>query len=240
MRCVAQRHQRRNKRNRIVAERVNKENTQNLHSPVATTETKEYEPNQSELNLLQKLQDTKEGQDRAIKEWTGLNTGQVSQITKLIRSLQQARDTITRRDRENEELRTQMVQYRDECKEYQLKIEELEKEVKQLKLERLDTTKYMEWNRTQILFWICNLESGRYSKYEEVLEQALEEAEVEGDDLPTVNELDVKNWGIKKLKDQKGLIRQIEQLVDSNDLVTVRPGAAYQHAPSEVVSTAFV
>ena len=96
----------------------------------------------------------------------------------------------------------------------------------------------MEWNRTQILFWICYLENGRYSKYKAVLEQALEEAEVEGDDLPTVNETDMKNWGIKKLKDQKGLIRQIQLLVAPDQLVS--PVAAYQHALSEGASTALI
>lgn len=58
---------------------------------------------------LKKLRDINEGQGRAIKEWRELNAGQISRITQLNESLQQARDTIARRDRENEELKTQMV-----------------------------------------------------------------------------------------------------------------------------------
>ena len=211
-----------------------------LAEQVATMKSDSKEKEIELKSLRERIESTRSEQQKTEQRMGQQLKDKDQDIEALKGTLQQASDTITQRERENEEFRTQMVQYQEECKEYQLKIEKLNQEVKELKLETLDTTKYVEWDCGQILLWICSVDNKRYSRYEAKLQHALEEAEVEGDDLPQVNETDLKNWGIQKFKDQKGLIRQIQQLVRPKDVAKIPNAESYQPAPSEGGSTAFI
>merc|ERR1712039_595428 len=91
-------------------------------------------------------------------------------------------------------LRNENGAYQDQQKEDKMKIAELEKKVKKLEFETLDLSNYMEWNGNQILFWIMSLDDGRFEKYKDVLQSALSENDLIGEDLSDINALVLKAW----------------------------------------------
>ena len=110
-------------------------------------------------------------------------------------------------------MQQQLSRYAEEEKEREMELQELRKEVKRLKLQHLDTTKYAEWGPEEIVSWILSLDGGRYMKYEEALRRNLKEEEVDGSMLDKVNSADLKGWGIVKFADKKHLEEQIGNLV---------------------------
>ena len=106
--------------------------------------------------------------------------------------------------------------HKEEQKEAQTKIAELEKRVRELAVKALMPSEFMQWNQSQIHLWIMSLEQGRFKKYESDLMNALTRDEVIGEDLLDVTPLVLKAWGIKDRKDRKGLNDQIQRLVQQN------------------------
>merc|ERR1711997_1423351 len=103
----------------------------------------------------------------------------------------------------------------EEQKEAEMKISELQDKVTKLNVNIIgkDPSSFMQWNNDHILEWICSIENGRFVKYKQTLRISLYEAEIVGEDLLTINQLDIKGWGIKNYKDQKGLCEHIQRLV---------------------------
>ena len=110
-------------------------------------------------------------------------------------------------------LRKKVALYEMEQKESQIRIKELEQEVKELKLRLLDPSRFEEWDSECVLRWIMNLENGRFKTYEKVLRHSFEEEKVRGSHLGDVDATDVKGWGVKPFDDKKALTRYIQQLV---------------------------
>ena len=106
--------------------------------------------------------------------------------------------------------------YLEEQKEARTKIAELEDKMKRMTMNNIDESEYMQWNWSAILLWVCSLEHGRFKKYENELKTALSTAEMMGDDLVHVNQMDLTEWGIKIFKDKKGLMGHIQKLLDQN------------------------
>ena len=114
---------------------------------------------------------------------------------------------------EIQRLRSDVAVYQEEQKESEMRISELENEVKELKLMALDPSQFMEWDGESVLHWIMSLEDGRFKPYENVIRQSLIEEQVRGSHLSDVNEVDVKGWGVKPFDDKKALARHIQNLV---------------------------
>ena len=83
---------------------------------------------------------------------------------------------------ENLSLREQLLKVKDEEKEREEEVEELRKEVKLLKMQHLDESKYLQWGPDEITAWVINLDPKRLGKYEKKLEKALFEEEAVSDD----------------------------------------------------------
>eukprot|EP01084_Bolivina_argentea_P140467 246923_1 len=120
--------------------------------------------------------------------------------------------TVIARDNEIENLKNQINCLQHEKKEMELEINALKK--KNMTRTRPDNINWIKWNENDILMWIMSLENGRFKKYESILLSALKEQEVMGDDLKYVNENDIFNWGIKKIKDKKVLYSKIKWLTE--------------------------
>eukprot|EP01084_Bolivina_argentea_P251764 422400_1 len=103
-------------------------------------------------------------------------------------------------------------------KENTMLINDLKKEIKDLKSKKLDCSKYLEWKTEEILQWILTLENGRYVKYENVLCESLKDEGVKGVHLPKVDSSDVKRWGIKQFDDIKNFTESIQQLTEKYQL----------------------
>ena len=110
-----------------------------------------------------------------------------------------------------------------------MELERLRAEVKRLKLQCLDPSKYEEWGPDEICEWILGLGDGRLVKYEKVLRESLKEEEADGSLLGALDGGDLKGWGIIKLSDRKWLQNEIAVLVGNH------PSAAAP-APSAVAS----
>ena len=128
-------------------------------------------------------------------------------------------------------LRDQAVEHQEEQKEAQRKMAELTEKVKDLELKTMDVSKFMDWNWEQIHFWIMSVEGGRFKKYEALLRGILSEADLEGEDLQSVNPFTLKTWGIKDRKDRMALSGHIQELVQQNG-----PDVSDQIAPKENVN----
>lgn len=75
-----------------------------------------------------------------------------------------------------------------------------------------------KWNADNIVDWICNLENGRFRKYEEILRKELNDGDATGSILP---HLDVSDWRksfcIKNWKDAVDLNKYKDILVTNNN-----------------------
>ena len=79
-----------------------------------------------------------------------------------------------------------------------MELSALKEEVKRLKLQNLDESKYVEWGPEEVSEWILNLDVERMRKYEEVVKRNLMEDEVDGSLLSQVDGADLRSWGIGK------------------------------------------
>ena len=95
-------------------------------------------------------------------------------------------------------------------------IDRLGTEVKRLKLQQLDGSKYIQWRPDEIAAWIVDLDPNRMNKYETILGKGLVENEVKGALLAEVDGGDLKEWGIDDRKDRKYVMAEIERLVANN------------------------
>jgi len=147
---------------------------------------------------------------------------------------------------DNQQLRDQMAVHEEEEKEAQIKISELEDEIKGLKMRTLNTANFRKWDHHEILFWIMTLNGGMFMKYEAVLTEALSKVGMKGENLVQVAQAPfmIGYWGMDNKKDEEVLIRHIQELVQQN-----QPGhhgaamMAAAAAPKEdegAVPTAFV
>ena len=105
----------------------------------------------------------------------------------------------------------------DEQKELQIRNNNLEQELKEIKLKSIDINNWKDWNYKQIIIWIMSLDKGRFKKYEKILLSSLEEEEMNGSGLTRVDTADVKGWGIKNFHDKKDLVKYVHDLVNGNN-----------------------
>eukprot|EP01084_Bolivina_argentea_P155061 270257_1 len=84
----------------------------------------------------------------------------------------------------------------NEKKDYEMKIIQLTKQVKQLKIKRFDANNVAEWDSNDVINWILSLENGIFMKYEKKIKQEIIEGQVIGEDLVTMNIEDIKALGI--------------------------------------------
>ena len=101
--------------------------------------------------------------------------------------------------KKNESLTQRILLLEEEEKEKEMRIQQLQSENKQLKLQTLDESKYSQWNWEQISMWIINLDIARMKKYEEVIKRNLKNDEADGSLLSEVDGGDLRVWGIEKL-----------------------------------------
>ena len=105
----------------------------------------------------------------------------------------------------------------DEQKESQQLIQSLKAENQSLKSKLIDPSRYKEWGTQDIITWILSLENGRYTKYKSKLEQSLNEEQVKGIHLESVDAIDVKGWGVVEFGDKKSLMKEIKALMKQNN-----------------------
>ena len=95
-----------------------------------------------------------------------------------------------------------------------MKINDLSEENKKLKLDNLDVSKYKEWSRDELIYWIISIDKEVYGQYEQILKTSLTEEEVRGDCIDDIDVSDIKRWGIKNFKHSKNLMKQIKLLIE--------------------------
>merc|ERR1712154_135933 len=159
----------------------------------------------------------KEQIQKAVIRISELEEVNLKQRQKII-SLQNANETLkNERDamkQQNKALNDEIGDLMGEQKEKDLELKRLQKEIKELKISQIDPSKYLEWGHDEITAFICDLEGGRYRKYENVLNDALKEEGVEGAHLKEVDSADIKRWGIKSFQDIKDLTKSIQKMVN--------------------------
>ena len=104
----------------------------------------------------------------------------------------------------------------EEKKENQMVINELEAEIKRLKLSSLKTNEYTQWSLDEVVHWMISVDPSMYQKYKDVLVQKMSEEEVNGECLEQVDIKDIKRWGIKNFMHSKKLLKAINDLIQSN------------------------
>ena len=139
---------------------------------------------------------------------------------------------------EKKSLMEKLSKMKDDEKEMDKTVQKLREEVKRLRLQQLDETKFIQWGHDQILAWIINLDPNRLRKYEEVLTKGLVENEVNGAVLEEMDGADLKEWGIVDRKDRKYVRIEIEKLVASNGVKRNAENLMMEGA--NAASTAFV
>ena len=101
--------------------------------------------------------------------------------------------------KKNESLTQRILLLEEEQKEKEMRIQELQTENKQLKLQTLDERKYPQWNWEEIAMWIVNLDIDRMGKYNDVIRRNLRNDEVDGSLLSEVDGGDLRVWGIENM-----------------------------------------
>ena len=72
---------------------------------------------------------------------------------------------------------------------------------------------YLNWNHQDIYEWIMSLRNGLFIGYQDQLQQALNEENVRGSHLNTIDKSDIKGWGIVDYEHRQTLFDEIKQLV---------------------------
>jgi len=136
--------------------------------------------------------------------------------------------------RRNQSMQQRLVQHEEERKESEMEVAALKAEIKRLKLQSLDTSKFEEWGHDEIAEWILGLGDGKLAQYADELRERLKEEQMEGSGLKDVDAGDLKLWGFTKFADRKYVQRQIEELVNNQAAVTAIPLKANEgaHAPT--------
>eukprot|EP01083_Nonionella_stella_P050277 133770_1 len=105
----------------------------------------------------------------------------------------------------------------NEKKEMEMRMDEMNKQIKDLKAKSLDFNNYKEWNAEEVFLWIMSLDDGKYKQYHDSLRNELEIQKITGKDLSDMDVNDLKGLGIVEYQHKKSLIKSIQQLVDRNN-----------------------
>ena len=98
-----------------------------------------------------------------------------------------------------------------ECMEIESELEAVRAEL--MTAQKLDTSRYHLWNSDEAVDWICSIENGRFTKYQEKLLRAFTEEGVCGEDLDKITQSALRDWGVKNFKDRVALHEHIQELV---------------------------
>ena len=71
----------------------------------------------------------------------------------------------------------------------------------------------MEWSSDEFVDWICNLEQGKYSKYEEQLRTVFSQQSISGEAIPHIEKNEWKDWGVTNYMDRTKLHQHVRNLV---------------------------
>jgi len=74
-----------------------------------------------------------------------------------------------------------------------------------------------EWQWMDVLQWILSLDGGQFAAYQEDLERALREEQVNGGMLHEVNDSTVSRWGVDDFIDRHDLLTQIRTLLERTE-----------------------
>eukprot|EP01083_Nonionella_stella_P249183 861916_1 len=116
-----------------------------------------------------------------------------------------------------QQLRQQNNVLNDECKEAKLELFEVKRELNELKKKNIDLSKFREWTSDEFVDWICSLEQGKYSKYEEKLRVVFIEEAISGEAIPHIEKNDWKAFGITVFMDRTNLHKHVQGLVNYNE-----------------------
>jgi len=206
-----------------LAKAANCYNGQNVYCDLCNREI----PQNENAHHCPNLKNQAHGGGYDLCEYCGDNRSVAERVTAVLRQhLEGYRKAHSQQKQQIARLQQMNDSLVEEQKENQIKIQQLEKEVAELKMNNIDTSKYMEWDWEEVLIWILSLENGRYKKYEAVLRKSLAEEGMKGQYLSNVDVADVKGWGIMNFLDKKSLAKHIEDLVEQNSGASVAQAAA--------------
>eukprot|EP01083_Nonionella_stella_P208119 755507_1 len=70
-----------------------------------------------------------------------------------------------------------------------------------------------EWDKTEVMSWLCSVENGKYARYKDMFIAN----EFDGEDLELVDKVVLKDYGVVKLSHQVGIMSAIKQLFHAHD-----------------------
>ena len=105
----------------------------------------------------------------------------------------------------------------DECKQCNMELIELKRELNELKRKCIDTTKYLDWSSDEFIEWICSLEQGRFSKYESKLREVFKEQNICGEAIPYIQKNEWQGWGIKDYMDRTNIDKHLKHLIKAKE-----------------------
>ena len=96
----------------------------------------------------------------------------------------------------------------------QIKILNLKKDNESLKLnKKLDVNNYETWTNVDVIHWIITLDNGVYKQYENLLNKALNEENIDAACLGQIDGSDIKLWVITAFRHCKAIHCQIITLI---------------------------
>lgn len=126
-------------------------------------------------------------------------------------------------------LKIKNIKLKDEKKQDEQLIADLMDEIKKLKAEPIDISKYESWDHTQILLWILQISddngNNMFVKYENELQKQLKHQGLKGVNLKNLDKNDLMTFGIHNFGDRHVLYENIRVLInggngnDLNDVV---------------------
>ena len=81
---------------------------------------------------------------------------------------------------------------------------------------------FTEWTSDQCVDWICNLNDGKYSKYDQILRPIFKKEGVNGSALKFIDKQELRGWGIESFMDRKNIEQQIKKLVKNQGSFTIQ------------------
>ena len=75
----------------------------------------------------------------------------------------------------------------------------------------------MEWSTDDFVDWICNIEQGKYQKYEQTLRTTFKSEGVSGKAIPFIEKSEWKEFGIKNYMDRTNIHQHIQNLKSQNN-----------------------
>merc|ERR1712228_139305 len=96
----------------------------------------------------------------------------------------------------------------NECKE-------LKQQLNKLRIQNIDTTKYLEWTGDDFVDWICSLDDERFKQYEEKLKSVFAEEGISGNAIPYIQKEEWKGFGIKNYMDRTRIQAHVDKLTNA-------------------------